>query len=243
MVAIFTSAGLTSPDSTLKSGTRISSGHIIVCSTITSSRTRSTAIDVRWRSATVTTAIRSASTQRLAQQRVRLGAGLLRLEVVALLEQHRVDLVARHELLDRDLARRRRGQLGQVVVGEDDHLAVLGLVALGDVGVRDLLAVDRADALVLDPPAVLGVHLPERHVVGLGGGVELHGHADQPEGDRALPDRTHADQYCLSRANTPPKLRCAEPPARGRMACACAPMLADPQAPTCPCRATAGRTR
>ena len=63
MVAIFTSAGLTSPDSTLKSGTRISSGHIIVCSTITSSRTRSTAIDVRWRSATVTTAIRSASTR------------------------------------------------------------------------------------------------------------------------------------------------------------------------------------
>ena len=129
--------------------------------------------------------------QRLAQQGVGLGAGLLRLEVVGLLEQHRVDLVAGHELLDRDLARRRRGQLGHVVVGEDDHLAVLGLVALGDVGVRDLLAVDRADPLVLDPAAVLGVHLAERHVVRLGRGVELHRHADQPERDRALPDRTH----------------------------------------------------
>ena len=42
-------------------GTRTSSGHIIVCSTITSSLTRSTAMLVRWRSATVTTAIRSAS--------------------------------------------------------------------------------------------------------------------------------------------------------------------------------------
>ena len=61
MVAILTSASLTSPVSTVKSGTRISSGHIIVCSTITSSFTRSTAIVVRWRSATVTTAIRSAS--------------------------------------------------------------------------------------------------------------------------------------------------------------------------------------
>ena len=61
MLAILTSASLTSPDSIEKSGLRISSGHIIVCSTITSSFTRSTAIVVRCRSATVTTAIRSAS--------------------------------------------------------------------------------------------------------------------------------------------------------------------------------------
>ena len=61
MLAILTSAGLTSPVSTEKSAARTSSGHIIVWSTITSSRTRSTAIDVRLRIATVTTAIRSAS--------------------------------------------------------------------------------------------------------------------------------------------------------------------------------------
>jgi hypothetical protein len=61
MCAIFTSASLTSPTSTLKSGVRTSSGHIMVCSTITSSLTRSTATVVRWRRATVTTAIRSAS--------------------------------------------------------------------------------------------------------------------------------------------------------------------------------------
>ncbi len=63
MLAIFTSAGFTSPASTLKSGLRISSGHIIVCITITSSLTRSTPTDVRCRSATVTTAIRSASSR------------------------------------------------------------------------------------------------------------------------------------------------------------------------------------
>ena len=65
MCAILTSASLTSPTSTEKSGVRTSSGHIMVWSTMTSpasvSRTRSTAIVVRWRSATVTTAIRSAS--------------------------------------------------------------------------------------------------------------------------------------------------------------------------------------
>ena len=130
--------------------------------------------------------------QGLAQQAVGLGAGLLGLEVVGLLEQHRVDLLGGHELLDGDLARGRRGQALHVLVGEDDHLAVLGLVALGDVGVGDLLAVDRADALVLDPAAVLGVHLTERDVVRLGRGVQLHRHADQPEGHRALPDRPHA---------------------------------------------------
>ena len=58
MLAIVTSASLISPVSIEKSGCRISSGHIIVCSTITSSRTRSTATVVRCRSATVTTAIR-----------------------------------------------------------------------------------------------------------------------------------------------------------------------------------------
>ena len=61
MFAILTSASLISPASTVKSGVRISSGHIIVCITITSSLTRSTAIVIRWRSATVTTATRSAS--------------------------------------------------------------------------------------------------------------------------------------------------------------------------------------
>ena len=61
MLAILTSESLISPVSTTKSGLRTSSGHIIVWSTMTSSRTRSTATLVRWRSAIVTTAIRSAS--------------------------------------------------------------------------------------------------------------------------------------------------------------------------------------
>ena len=42
-----------------KSAARTSSGHSSVCRQMTSSRTRSTAMDSRWRSATLTTAIRS----------------------------------------------------------------------------------------------------------------------------------------------------------------------------------------
>ena len=45
-----------------KSGSRISSGHSIVCSTITLPRTRSTAMLSRCRSANRTTAIRSVCT-------------------------------------------------------------------------------------------------------------------------------------------------------------------------------------
>ena len=39
--------------------------------------------------------------------------------------------------------------------------------------------------------SITGVDLSERHVVRLRRGVQLHGHADEPEGHRALPDRTH----------------------------------------------------
>ena len=51
-----------SAGSTLKSGSRTSSGHSIVCITITPSRTRSTASVMRCRSDTVTSATRSVST-------------------------------------------------------------------------------------------------------------------------------------------------------------------------------------
>ncbi len=128
---------------------------------------------------------------RLAQQGVGLGRRLVGLEVVGPLQHHRVDLLARHELVDRDLTAARGGQLGEVLVVEDHHLAVTGLVALGDVGVLDLLAVDAADPLVLDPAAVLGVDLTERDVVALRRGVEPHRHTHETERDCTLPDGPH----------------------------------------------------
>ena len=129
--------------------------------------------------------------ERLAQQGVRLGAGLLGLEVVALLEQHRVDLVGRHELDHVDLVARGHRQGVQVLVGEGDQLAVVGLVALDDVGVLDLLPVQRARPLVLDPATVGRMHLVEPDVVVGRRRVRLHRDAHQTERHRAAPHRAH----------------------------------------------------
>jgi hypothetical protein len=56
----------------------------------------------------------------------------------------------------------RDGQRVEVLLAEGDQLALLGLVALDDVGVLDLLPVERAGPLVLDPATVGRVHLVER---------------------------------------------------------------------------------
>ena len=130
--------------------------------------------------------------QRLPEQDVRPGRGALRLEVVRLLEVDRVDLVLVDELEHLDLVAGAQGHVLEVLVGEDDDLAVGQLEALGDVAVLDLFAVDRADPLVLDAAAVGGVHLVEADVLVLGGGVQLHGDADESEGHGSAPDRSHA---------------------------------------------------
>ena len=65
---------------------RISSGHSRVCSTITLSRTRSTASDSRCRSATLTTAIRSVSFSASRSSAYGLSARRVRLQVVGAAE-------------------------------------------------------------------------------------------------------------------------------------------------------------
>ena len=132
--------------------------------------------------------------ERVAQQDVRLEAGLVGLEVVARVEEQRVDLLRGHELLDRDLLGRPCRQALHVLVGEHDHLAIGRLIALGDVGVGHLLAVDRADALVLDAPSVLLVDLPELHVVVLGRREESDRHIDEAERHGAFPDGSHENK-------------------------------------------------
>ena len=129
--------------------------------------------------------------QGLPQQHVRLGRGRRGLQVVGLVEQHRVDLIGRDEADDVDLPAGAGRQLGEVLVGEHDGAPVVALVGLGDVGVGHLLAIDVADPLVPDPPAVLGVDLVEPDVLLLGGGVQLDGHVHQSERHGAFPDRSH----------------------------------------------------
>jgi hypothetical protein len=87
----------------------------------------------------------------------------------------------------------------EILLAEGDQLAVVGLVALDDVGVLDLLAVDRARALVLDPSTVGRVHLVEPDVVVGRGRVRLDRHADQTERDGAAPHRAHAGPCSLRR--------------------------------------------
>ena len=73
----------------------------------------------------------------------------------------------------------------------DDHVLVRrDLVALHDVLVGDLLAVGRADPLLLDPHPVGVVQLVEADGLLRNGAVELHGHVHEPEADGASPDRS-----------------------------------------------------
>ncbi len=99
-----------SSESDSNSGARTSSAQSSVCSTMTPSRTRSTARVIRVRTETVTSGHPVGLLERVAEQDVGLEPGLVRLEVVALVEEQRVDLLGRHELLDRDLLGRPRSE-------------------------------------------------------------------------------------------------------------------------------------
>ena len=146
--------GLMSSSRKLNSAARTSSGHSMVFSTSTPSRTRSVASCSRWRSATFTIATRSDSTSASRRSTYGLAADRLRLEVVRLVVEDRVDLLGRHELMHVDGPVAGQRQVLEVLVGQDHHLAAAEVVALGDVVVADLLAADRAGALVPDAPAV-----------------------------------------------------------------------------------------
>lgn len=159
--------------------------------------------------------------KRLGQQHIgfrRFGVGL---QKIAAVEQHRIHVAGRHELQHFDLAAAFFGQRGDVVVGDDDHLAVIGFVGPGDVTVFDDFAVHLAHALVSDSAVVLGVHLVELDVVVLGGAVHLDRDVHQPERDGTLPDGAHVSQYahtvrCLT-APAPPR-RCSKARARNATA-------------------------
>src|SRR5262249_7327470 len=90
-------------------------------------------------------------------------AALVGAEVVGLLEIDRIDLRERNELRDVDGLRRLALEPLQLLVGEA-HVLVLGeLVALDQRGaIEDFVAL-RADLLLLDAAAALGVEQIERH--------------------------------------------------------------------------------
>ncbi len=115
----------------------------------------------------------------------------IRFQKVAAVVEQWVDLAGGNELQDRDLVAALLRQRGDVLLGDHHHLAAVCLVGLGDVPVLHHLVALTADTLVLDPTVVCCVHLMKLQVVVLGGAVNLHGHVDQTERDRTLPDGTH----------------------------------------------------
>ena len=105
--------------------------------------------------------------QRLEQQHVR--AALRRRargrEVVGAVEEHRVDLVERHEAGDVDRARVVCELDGlEIRVLDHDELALRDLPALHDLVRPDFAVVHRAPALLADRRPALAMELPERDV-------------------------------------------------------------------------------
>ena len=129
--------------------------------------------------------------ERVTQQQVGLEGRLLRLQVIALREVDRVDLIGRHELQHVHHAGTGQWQVGEVFVGEHNRLPRGQLIALGDVGVGHLFAVGLGHPAVPDTRSVGAPYLMEADVLLLRRGVQLHPDTDQPEGDAALPDRAH----------------------------------------------------
>src|SRR5436190_16951642 len=126
---------------------------------------------------------------RLDQQRVRLVGPAVRDQVVGVVVVDGIDLRQVDEVLDRDRLGRARVERLQFFLGDGDVAALADLESLDDVLPGHFVAIDAADALLLDPAAVLVVQHVEAHLLGGGGRVELDRYADQSEADRPAPDR------------------------------------------------------
>src|SRR3954468_10354658 len=105
-----------------------------------------------------------------------------------MVEVDRVDLVDVDEPVDVDRPRLARRGGGEVVVGGHDLLAV-EVVAVADRLVGHLLVLLGAEPARIDRRAVLLVELAEVHVEVADGAVERDRHFDNPEADRAGPER------------------------------------------------------
>ena len=103
--------------------------------------------------------------------------------------EDRVDVGELDELLDVDRPGLLRVERVELVALDDDVAVGRELVALDDVLVGDLVAGARVDAALLDAHAGLAVELVEAHRLARDGGVELHRHRHQTEGDGACPHR------------------------------------------------------
>jgi hypothetical protein len=114
---------------------------------------------------------------------VGLFAALVGAEVVGLLEVDRVHLLERDELCDVDHARGFALERLQLLLGELHVLVLRELVTLHQRAALDHLVAGRAQELLLDAPAALGVDLVEGDGFRRGGGEHLDRDRNQAERD------------------------------------------------------------
>src|SRR5262245_59893167 len=126
---------------------------------------------------------------RVSEEPIRLVAALVRPEEIRPLEVDRIDRLERHELGDVDHLRGVALELLQLVVGDPHILVLRELVAAHERRAIHDLVVHRAEGLLLDARAALGVQHVEGDARRRGGGVHPDGDRDQSERDRARADR------------------------------------------------------
>src|SRR5262249_14769750 len=100
-----------------------------------------------------------------------------------------VDLLVGDEVGDLDRPVSLHTGRFEVLLLHHHELAALELERLGDLVVRDRLVLELADLLVADRALVRLVNQVEAQLVLGDRAVQTNGHVDQPEADRAGPDR------------------------------------------------------
>ena len=127
---------------------------------------------------------------RFADERVGTVRAFAGLQVVRRLEVALVHLVWVDEVQDVHRLRLLQCRGLEIVLGEDDELALLVFVALDQIFPADRLAFGLADALVVHGRFVFGVQQAKLRPVIARRAVQLHRNVHQPERDRAFPHCT-----------------------------------------------------
>src|SRR5262245_40416765 len=128
--------------------------------------------------------------QRIAQERISFVAALLWLEIVRLVEKHRIDLFLIDEILDVHGLSGFKINALEIFILEHDIFPLLVLVALHDLVPRNFLAVLFSDTLVAHGAQVAFAQKTKAELLSPGGRVQRDWYVDQAEADTAFPNCT-----------------------------------------------------
>ena len=135
----------------------------------------------------------------LAEQCVRVIAGLARNDVVRRFEKSIVDIRGCHKVHDVYAVGLLDGRGAKVLLGEDHEMPLRVLVALDQVGPGHGQALALAHALELDGRPVGGMQHAEAGPVITNGDVQFDRNIDETKRKRSLPDRSSHDAEACTR--------------------------------------------